>query len=116
MPTYALGQGPTGGSTGGGGPTGGNTGASTTTTLKNPLAVATMEEFLIKVLQAVQMVLYPIIVIAVMYAGFLFITAQGNVAKITKAKQALMWVLIGAGIILGAEIIARAVQETITNL
>jgi hypothetical protein len=55
-------------------------------------------------------------VIMVMYAGFLFVTARGNEAQITKAKQALLYAVIGAAILLGAKVISDAISKTITQL
>ena len=56
------------------------------------------------------------VVIWIIWAGFTFLTAQGKPAEITKAKDRLLWSLIGAGILLGAAGISAVVQNTIQNL
>ncbi len=65
-------------------------------------------------------VIMPIATVAVVmwiiYAGFTFITAQGKPAEIDKAKQRLLWSLIGAGILLGAAAISSVVQNTVQGL
>lgn len=58
----------------------------------------------------------PLLAIAIIYTGFLFVQARGKPEKITKAKEALKWTLIGGAIILGAYIIAEALQSTISDI
>ncbi len=55
-------------------------------------------------------------VLYIIFAGFMFVTAQGNPAKLEVAKKALLYGAIGAGIILGAWAIAQAIQGTINQL
>lgn len=55
-------------------------------------------------------------VLMIMYAGFLYVTAQGNETQIKKAHQALLWAVIGAAILLGAKVISDAIQSTINQL
>jgi hypothetical protein len=52
----------------------------------------------------------------IIWAGFGFITAQGNPGEIQKAKQRLLWALIGAGILLGAVGISAVVTSTVRAL
>ncbi len=52
----------------------------------------------------------------IVWAGFGFITAQGNPGEIQKAKQRLLWSLIGAGILLGAVGISTVVSNTVSTL
>jgi len=42
----------------------------------------------------------PIAVVMIVYAGVLFLTAQGNEQKVTKAKDVLKWAVVGLAIIL----------------
>lgn len=55
------------------------------------------------------------IVFFIIYAGFLFIKAQGKPEEITEAKKILFYVVIGAAVILGANLIAAVVSGTINN-
>jgi hypothetical protein len=55
-------------------------------------------------------------VLMVMWAGFLFVTARGNTTQISQAKDALLWAVIGAAILLGAWVISTAIQTTINQL
>ncbi len=56
------------------------------------------------------------VIMWILWAGFGFLTAQGNDAKLTIAKQRLLWSLIGAGILLGAAGISTVVQNTVRAL
>lgn len=57
-----------------------------------------------------------IAVLMIMYAGFLYVTARGNQAQITKAHEALLYSAIGAAILLGAWVIAGAIEGTVKQL
>ena len=50
-------------------------------------------------------------VLAFIYSGFLFVTAQGNETKISKAKNALLYTAIGTAVLLGS----WAISEVLTN-
>jgi len=56
------------------------------------------------------------VVLWIIWAGFNFVTAQGNPKKIEEAKQRLLWSLVGAGILLGAAAIAEVVARTVKSL
>lgn len=58
----------------------------------------------------------PIVALAIIYSGFLFVFARGNSEKITKAKDALLYTVIGAAILLGSWAIAKMIQATVTGL
>lgn len=57
-----------------------------------------------------------IAVMMIMYAGFMYVTAGGDPAKIKKAHDALLWAVIGAAILLGAWVIEKAISATIDQL
>ena len=102
---------------------GGNAPATTTTgsgsagcsgsTLCNPLKVDSIEELVLTIIKVVLVFLLPVIVLYIMYAGYLFVTAQGNPGELTAAKKALLTALIGGVIILGAHAILDVVKGTI---
>ena len=98
------------------------TATTTTSTLSfqvpNPLGsnTTTLNGFLANVLDAIVLLLTPVIVIMLIYSGFLFISAQGKAEELTKAKNALIYTLIGAAIILGAKGLADVLKNTVTCL
>jgi hypothetical protein len=69
-----------------------------------------------EILEGVLKIGMPIIALAIIYCGFLFVAARGNSEKLTKAKSALTWTLVGAGILLGAWAIAKMISATVTGL
>ena len=83
--------------------------------LDNPLGVNTVQEFLLKVIDAMVLIVSPIIVIMFIYSGFLFVQGSVNEEAKTKAKSTLLYTVIGAAVILGAKAIALAVQNTVTQ-
>jgi len=97
----------------------GPNGTGISTTIDNPLGEngpQTIPDF-IKVL--IKIVLYigiPIITLAIIYCGFLFVEAQGNPEKLTKARSALMYTLIGGAVLLGAFVIAEAIGKTVKDI
>lgn len=58
----------------------------------------------------------PIVALAIIYCGFLFVAARGNSEKLTKAKDALLYTIIGAAILLGAWAIAKMISATVLAL
>lgn len=57
-----------------------------------------------------------VVVIYIIYAGFTFVTAQGNPGEIDKAKKRLMWSLVGAAVLLGAVAISSALCTTLKSV
>lgn len=58
----------------------------------------------------------PIVALAVIYCGFLFVSARGNPESITKAKDSLLYTLIGAALLLGSWAIAQLISRTVIEL
>jgi hypothetical protein len=58
----------------------------------------------------------PVLALAIIYCGFLFVKAQGKPEELTKAKDALMWTLIGAAVLLGSLAIATMISNTVLAL
>lgn len=90
-----------------------------TTKIENPLGVngpQTIPDFIKKLIEIVLYVGIPIIALAIIYTGFLFVQAQGNSEELTKAKNALMYTLIGGALLLGAFIIAQAIGSTVDEI
>jgi len=71
------------------------------------------DSFLMKIIDVLLLFAFPIVVLFIMYAGFLFVTARGNESQITTAKAALTWAIIGGVIALGAKAIIAVITGTI---
>lgn len=81
--------------------------------LCNPLQSATITDFLLKIIDVILIFAQPLIVLFIMYAGYLYVTARGEDAQITTARSALLWAVIGGVIILGARLILAVIKGTI---
>ena len=86
--------------------------------IQNPLKpeISTFSAFLTTLLNIIITIAVPIVVLAVVYSGFLFVTAQGNETKLEKAKKVIVWTLIGGVLVLGAQVVATAIQGTVREL
>ena len=47
------------------------------------------------------------------WAGFLFLQAQGDPAKLTTAKRALLWAVIGTAVVFGSWLLSSVIRVTI---
>ncbi len=92
-------------------------GSGQNVTLVNPLGAGTSLPILLTdILQFFVKIGAVVVVFMLVYIGFLFVTAQGEPGKITKAREALMWTIVGALILLGAEAIAQGISATVQAL
>ena len=110
IPTLSLagGANPTGNTGGGANPTG---------TITNPLGnTTTIDAFIQTILVGALKVGIPVVALAIIYCGFLFVAARGKPEDITKAREALMYTLIGAAILLGSWAIALLIKNTVLAL
>ncbi len=89
---------------------------SITFQIDNPSTVDNVQDLLEALLNLAVQVGVPILVIAIIYVGFLFVQAQGNETKLADAKKAFFWTVIGAAIVLGAFVISTAIQNTVDQL
>src|SRR3989344_524603 len=84
---------------------------------KNPFKAETLDGLITIILDDIIMPIgYVIAALMVIYSGFLFVTSQGNETKIKAAKDALLYAVIGAIILLGATVITKALQGTVDQL
>jgi hypothetical protein len=80
--------------------------------LRNPLAVTSIEELLVAILNILIIIAIPLIVFYIIYAGFLYVTARGNAQQVEQATRALTYAIIGGVLIIGAV----AISEIVKNL
>jgi hypothetical protein len=76
----------------------------------------TIFSLLYKITTGLMEVLIALSVIFIVWAGLRFVIARGNENKIKEAKQTLVNVLIGAGLIVGARILVEIVADILTSL
>jgi SNF family Na+-dependent transporter len=97
---------------------GGGTNIPVNITLTNPFSKA---DSLFELLETVvNDILLPIggvlAVLAFIYSGFKYVTAQGNEDKIKTAHKALLYTSIGTAVLLGSWVIAQLIENTINQL
>ena len=102
------------GMTSGGGA--GNTSGGGSGSITNPIKYGDLMSFINALIEIVIQIGTPILVLAVIYVGFLFVQASGKPEKLNEAKSALVYTLIGAAIVLGAFIISAAIKGTVDQL
>lgn len=85
-------------------------------TLDNPLKAKSFVELINALLSIVVMIGTPIAALFFVYAGFMFVTAQGEPKKLETAKSMFWWTVIGTAIIVGAEIILVVLTSTVGDI
>jgi len=90
----------------------GNTPTGINFSFENPLGFTSIEGLALAILNIVIVIAVPIIILAIIYAGFLYVTAKGNAEQVKRATQAFTYAVIGGIVIIGAVVIA----EIIANL
>jgi hypothetical protein len=85
--------------------------AQTTEGLENPISSDTFADLIKNIANIVVKVGIPLIVVFLVYSGFLFVTAAGNEEKMAKAKNNFFWAIVGGAIIIGAYAIAEAIVQ-----
>ena len=96
---------------------GGNSGCTTPGMLCNPIPNVTSIPGLINIILTGLLQLgIPVVALAIIYSGFLFVAARGNSEKLSKAKDTLLYTIIGAAILLGSWAIATMISNTVGAL
>jgi hypothetical protein len=83
--------------------------------LCNPLDFGSIPEVINAILDILLIFAIPLIIFFIIYAGFLYVMAQGNPTKIQEANKALLYALIGGVIVLGAKIIGEVIAATVSS-
>jgi hypothetical protein len=93
-------------------------GAACENRICNPLndAFSSVPGFVAGLVKVVVILALPIVALALVYAGFLFISARGKGDKLSIAKNNFQYVIIGATLILGAWVFASMLWGTIGQI
>lgn len=84
--------------------------------IQNPIKFNDLNGFLLAIVDGVVQVGFYLVVIFIIYSGFLFVKARGNEAELKKAKEAFLYTVIGAAILLGATVLANVISGTIDQI
>lgn len=87
------------------------------TKLRNPLnGIETIEQLIPAILKIVVQLGVVVCTFFIIYAGFLYVTALGNEDKIKKAHSIFLYSVLGTMVLLGAQLIATLLGNTILNI
>src|SRR3989344_6787606 len=91
---------------------------NTIITLDNPLVnrVNNLPSFIYMILDLAFQIGAIFSVLAIIYVGFLFVSARGDPEKLKTARTAFLYTVIGIAVLLGAVLIATVIQSTISNV
>ena len=93
-----------------------NVKSSGSANLQNPLSFGSITEVLLTILDVLIIFMVPIIILFIIYAGFLYVTARGNQSTIETAHRTLLYAVIGGLLILGARALLAVIQGTVNQL
>ena len=82
----------------------------------NPLKAQNFGQLVENFANLATTVAIPFVVVFLMWAGFLFVSARGNPQQLTKAKETFYWTIIGAAVVVGASALAKAVVDFAQSL
>lgn len=91
-------------------------GAAPAGKLLNVFPVDRIDQLVVIFLDAIVDIGVALLILMLVFVGFLFIRAQGNAEEISKARSALIWTAAGGMLILGASAISLALQAAIESL
>jgi hypothetical protein len=82
-------------------------------TINNPLASNDVNGILVTIMNLVATVGAIVVVFFIIYSGYKFVTAGSSDTDRTKAKEMFFSTIIGGAILLGADVIANVVVNTV---
>ncbi len=86
---------------------------SSGTVIKNPLGSSDLNDLLLSIMDIVTKVGGIVVVFFIIYSGYKFVSAGESDEDRTKAKEIFYATVIGAAILLGADVIANIVVNTV---
>ena len=87
--------------------------ADITYSLTSYLSFSTIEDLLVAILEVLIVIATPIIVLFIIYGGFLYVTAQGNPEQVKTATRTLTYAIIGGILIIGATAAAVIIKNLV---
>ena len=82
--------------------------------LENPLNnINSIDGLLVAILNIIMVLMIPVIVFFIIYAGFKYVMAQGNASQVEEATRALTYAVIGGVLILGAVAVSQIIQNVV---
>ena len=89
-------------------------------TYSNPLRVTlnvnSVSDLMFSIVDFAFLLGTPLVVVFIIYGGFLFVTSRDNESQIARARFTILWTLVGASVLLAAKVIAAAIKSTVVSL
>jgi len=82
--------------------------------LDNPLGVSTVPEVISRLIKIMLGLVGTVSLVVFIYAGFLWITAQGKPDQINKGKQAMIWAVVGILVVFSSYAILKYVFDVLS--
>ena len=88
------------------------------TKINNPLGdnIKDIPTFIQTIIGIVLVIGVPIVTLAIIYSGYLFVVARGVPEELSRAKKNLTYTLIGAALLFGAFVISKAIKGTVDQI
>lgn len=83
--------------------------------LINPLGITDPRELTGRIIAGVLSIIGSLALLMFVYAGVLWITAQGDAKKVQRGKDIMVWATLGLGIIAGAYVAVQALVNAFTK-
>ena len=81
-----------------------------------PAGYETLVELFLGILDVVVLLAFPVIILMIIYSAFLLILAQGKENELIKARQAILWTLVGSVTVLAARPIVSALADMLESI
>ncbi len=83
--------------------------------LPNFLNFDSIESLVIGILNVLVVIAIPIIVLRIIYSGFLYVTAGGDTTKLEQARLSLTYSIIGGILVLGAVAFSQVIANVVKS-
>ena len=84
--------------------------------LKNPISdFPDLQSLVVAIINIIIIIATPIVIFFIIFAGFSYVTARGNPAKIQEATRSLTYAVIGGVLIIGAFAIAEIIKNLVNS-
>lgn len=90
-------------------------GGTQTIELPNPLGVSNINDLINKIIDGLIIFAAPVAVAMVIWAAYLFMSSGGDPKKITTARSALLWTVVGYAILLLAKGVGLIIQNFLSQ-
>ncbi len=84
--------------------------------LCNPLGYDSLTTFLANILKIVAQIGFPVVVLFLVYIGFLYVSSASKPEKLAKVHGYFFWAVVGGLVVLGAEALSLAIQATVQQI